>query len=314
MTPDLTLVEAVLAVVETGSFRAAAEALGRSQPTVSQQVARLEAELGAALLVRRRDGCVPTQDGLIFLPGARRALEAARQAAAAVRGRPLAIGAASNPGIYLVPPVLARWEGPASLRFGTNPETVARLESGEIDLAFLEWWDGRPGYEAQVWREEEMVAIVPPGHRWAAKAALPVAALAEEPMIGGEPGTGTGRLLAAALGPDRRKLRIARQMGSTDAVKRSVAAGLGVSVVMRSAVRDEVAAGTLRAVPLQAPGLCRQIFAVLPAEAPEQAPARRFLRSAATEWHRRTGNSADAERMSEAGAQESSSDSEVSGA
>lgn len=277
MTPDLILVEAVLAVADTGSFRAAAQRLGRAQPTVSQQVARLEAELGTTLLIRRRDGCLPTPDGALFLPGARRALDAARQAVAAVRGRPLAIGAASNPGIYLLPPCVARAAMPTVLRLGTNPETVARLASGEVDLAFLEWWDDRAGYEARLWYEEEMVAILPPGHRWAGWPVVPVARLAEEPMIGGEPGTGTGRLLAAAMGEKAAELRVARQMGSTDAVKRAVAAGLGVSIVMRAAVRDEVAAGTLVAIALAEPELRRSVFAVLPAEMPEQAPARRFL-------------------------------------
>lgn len=277
MTLDLLLVEAALAVADTGSFRAAAERLGRAQPTISQQVARLEAELGTSLLVRRRDGCVPTADGALFLPGARRALEAARQAVAAVRGRPLAIGAASNPGIYLLPPCLARAAMPAVLRLGTNPETVARLASGEVDLAFLEWWDDRPGYEATVWREEEIVAIVPPGHPWAGMEALPAPMLAGEPMIGGESGTGTGRLLAAALGRKADRLRVVRQMGSTDAVKHAVAAGLGISVVMRAAVRDEVAAGTPVAIPLEQPVLRRKLYAVLPGETPEQSPARHFL-------------------------------------
>ncbi|MBR0644746.1 LysR family transcriptional regulator [Plastoroseomonas hellenica] len=281
MTPDLLLVEAVLAVVDTGSFRAAAEALGRSQPTVSQQVARLEAELGVTLLLRRRDRCVPTPDGALFLPGARRALEAARQAVAAVRGRPLAIGAASNPGIYLLPARLARAAMPTVLRLGSNPETVARLLAGEVDIAFLEWWEDRPGYEVVRWREEEMVVIVPPGHHWAGLPCLPAAALAEEPMIGGEPGTGTGRLLAGLLGAAAGSLRVARQLGSTDAVKRAVAAGLGISVVMRAAVGDEVAAGSLVAVPLETPGLRRMLLAVLPAEAPQRSPARLFLDAAA---------------------------------
>nr|WP_249120393.1 LysR substrate-binding domain-containing protein [Plastoroseomonas hellenica] len=208
-------------------------------------------------------------------------MEAARQAVAAVRGRPLAIGAASNPGIYLLPARLARAAMPTVLRLGSNPETVARLLAGEVDIAFLEWWEDRPGYEVVRWREEEMVVIVPPGHHWAGLPCLPAAALAEEPMIGGEPGTGTGRLLAGLLGAAAGSLRVARQLGSTDAVKRAVAAGLGISVVMRAAVGDEVAAGSLVAVPLETPGLRRMLLAVLPAEAPQRSPARLFLDAAA---------------------------------
>lgn len=276
MTPDLLLVEAFLAVVETGSFRGASDQLDRSQPTISQQIARLEAEVGATLLLRRREGCVPTPEGARFLPPASRALAAARHAVAVVRGRPLVIGAASNPGIYLLPDFLAQEAAEARLCIGTNPETVARLESGELDLALLEWWDGRPGFEAILWHEEPLVAIAPPGHRWTRRKSITLGQLLAEPLLGGEAGTGMGRLLAEA---GRESVaRTSQRLGSTEAVKRGVAAGLGVSVVMQAAVRDEVAAGSLVALTLRDAPLRKRIYGVLPSNAHPSSRARALLR------------------------------------
>lgn len=284
MILDLALVQAFVAVVDARGFHAAARRLGVSQPLVSQQLRRLEQHFGAALVHRRRDGCTPTRAGAQFLPYARGVLEAARRAEAALAPRPLVVGAASNPGIYLLPRLLTP---EIELRLGTNPEMLARLAIGEIDLAVTEWWDDRPGYEAQPWHEEPLLGIVPPGHRFAGRRAVPLARFLAEPLIGGEPGTGTGRLLAEALGERAAALRVVRQMGSTEGVKRAVAAGLGVSIVLACAVRDELAAGTLAAVSLSGGSLVRRFYAVLARDVPADAPARRFLtRLAAAGPHR----------------------------
>jgi DNA-binding transcriptional LysR family regulator len=271
---DLALVEAFLAIVEARGFRAAARRLGVSQPQVSRQLRRLEERLGAVLIRRGRGSSAPTAEGGRFLPHARALMEAARRAETALLPRPLVVGAASNPGLYLLPALLT---ADIELRLGSNPETLARLEIGEVDVAVTEWWDGRAGFEAIAWREEGLVGIVPPGHRFATARSVPLDLFLAEPLIGGEPGTGTGRLLAAALGEGRAPLRIARAMGSTEGVKRAVAAGLGVSIVLACAIRDEVATGTLVAVRLAGVQLARTIHAVIPRDAPPGSAPRRFV-------------------------------------
>jgi DNA-binding transcriptional LysR family regulator len=103
-----------------------------------------------------------------------------------------------------------------------------------------------------------MVGIVPPQHRFAGRKSLPLAEFLSGPLIGGEPGTGTGRLLAEALGARAATPAVVLQMGLTEGVKRAVAAGLGVSIVLACAVRDEVAAGTLVPVAFSDARLVRQ--------------------------------------------------------
>ncbi|NKC31084.1 LysR family transcriptional regulator [Falsiroseomonas selenitidurans] len=271
---DLGLLNSFVAVVEGGGFRLAARRLGVSQPLLSQHMRRLEQELGVPLIERSRRGGAPTPQGQRLLPHARRLVEGARQAAALFAPRPLVVGAASNPGLYVLPPLLRPEEG---LRLTSNAEALELLAAGETDIAFTEWWDGRPGLDARPWRQEPIIGIAPPGHPLADGAPVPLARFLAEPLIGGEPGTGMGRVLAEALGDAAPSLRVTRAMGSTEGVKRAVAAGLGVSVLLACAARDELAAGSLVAVPLAGPALYRQLWAVLPADLPRRAPAHLFL-------------------------------------
>ena len=98
----------------------------------------------------------------------------------------------------------------------------------------------------------------------------------EEPLIGGEPGTGTARLLQERLGIAAGKLKAGPQLGSTEAVKQAVRAGLGVSVALASAVHDELAAGRLVAPRLRGGRLAKRLYSVVPDHAPARGPARRF--------------------------------------
>ena len=83
--------------------------------------------------------------------------------------------------------------------------------------------------------------------------------LAELHLLGGEPGTGTGRLLKSYFADGVPPPRIALQLGSTEAVKEAVKAGLGVSLVLRSAVAEEVRNGSL---PIQRPALEKDLFVI----------------------------------------------------
>lgn len=100
-----------------------------------------------------------------------------------------------------------------------------------------------------------------------------------------EPGTGTARLLQQAFGVDAGSLTVGLQLGSTEAVKRAVRAGLGISITLESAVRDEVRAGTLRSLKVESTPLTKRMFSILPAghAAPSRASQyQAFLQGADT--------------------------------
>ncbi len=229
---------------------------------------KLEAALGARLIERETRGCPPTPEGRVFLGYAERLLRLDACAVAALRDRRLAIGASSNIGTYLLQPYIKSYfDGGAGRRspqihIHQNPVIADKLDAGEIDVATMEWWDNRPGYVARPWRREELVAIVPPGHPWVTLPRLPREALRGVPLLGGEPGTGTGRILARYFGAQPDAIQIGMRLGSTEAVKQWVKAGLGVSLVLAGTVADECRAGTLVAIPLEGEAPSKELVVI----------------------------------------------------
>ena len=248
---NLHQVRAFVAVAEAGGFAAAAERLGLAQPTVSQQVAKLEDVLGVALFRRGRGNCPPTPQGRELLSRARSLLEQEQAFRRAAHGGSLRFGCGGNVASYLIAESLRRFldqetdEIEWTMRCAPNPELVDLLEAGELDLAILEWMPRAPTVIARPWRRERLIVIVPPQHPLAGSDAVDPSLLEDLDLIGGEPGSGTGSALREALGPMADKLRITHNVGGTEAVKDAVAAGLGASIVMESAARRDLETGRL---------------------------------------------------------------------
>jgi DNA-binding transcriptional LysR family regulator len=280
MTLNLTQVRAFLAVIETGGFQEAARELGCAQPTVTQLVRKLESDLATQLIVRNRGGAVTTPSGSRFLPHANRLLRAEERAIASVGSRSLAIGASGNIGTYLLPSLLKQFndisDAKAELVIAPNPEIADRIEAGDVDIAVMEWWDDRKGFTSELWRRERLVVIVAPDHAWALKKAIPREWLLEVTMIGGEAGSGTGRLLQGVFGEDSARIRVSMNLGSTAAVKEAVKAGLGISLVFLTSVRDEIRAGTLCALDLDGDQIEKELLVVMPESVPSSAPSSHF--------------------------------------
>jgi DNA-binding transcriptional LysR family regulator len=279
---NLDQLEAFVAVVDTQGFRGAAQQLGCSQPTVSQQLRKLEEFLGVQLIARSRLLSTPTLQGARLIPLARSLLRTAERARDVVTGQRLSIGASSNIGIYLLQPYVAQMaqtlgtKTNIELKIASNPEIADALSRGELDIAVMEWWDRREGFTAKKWRQEKLVVIVSPDHPWARKKTVRASELLEEPMIGGEAGTGTGTLLETIFGKKASKMRISMNVGSTEAVKAAVKAGLGVSLVFASAVEAEVSSGSLRALAVSEVNIAKDLFLILPEQMLGDSAARRF--------------------------------------
>jgi DNA-binding transcriptional LysR family regulator len=282
---NLTQIAAYVAVIDTGGFRAAAARLGVTQGAVSQHIRRLETELGASVIQRDPVRCVPAPAHAAFERYARTLLDVADRATRLFSDPELVVGSASNIGTYLLQPLVRSigetHAGQYRIRqvIGTNSDIIGRLADGEVDVALTEWWERRPGFEATPWRDEPLVVIVGPEHRWARRNTVTVDELAGEPMLGGEPASGTGTVLRDVLGDDARRLPAAVNLGSTAAVKSAVHAGLGVSLVLAAAASDEVASGQLHTLTLDGPPLRKRLWVVHRAALVPADPAAAFTRA-----------------------------------
>jgi DNA-binding transcriptional LysR family regulator len=254
---DLRQLEIFAKVVEFGSFSRAAESLGLTQPTVSEHIRTLEDELGVRLLDRLGRGAAVTPAGQLLLGHAQRMLAQAREARQAMdrfQGRMsgnLQVGASSIPGEYILPGHLGRFREKypditVTLLIGDSQAVVDWVVDGRVELGVVGSRLVRRGVEYRELMPDEVVVVAPAGHAWAGRAEVSLAELRSEPMIIRERGSGTRAALEQALGEagtDLGSFRIAAEMGSTQAIKQAVRAGLGVSVMSRRAVEDECKAG-----------------------------------------------------------------------
>lgn len=259
---DLSHLETLLALIESGSFTEAGARVGIAQSTVSQHLKRLEETLGVHLIIRGQRGCQPTQVATRLLPYAKSLLRLEERIFRAAAERVPHLGACSNIATYLLPKLLRAFQDqggkPPQLVIGSNPEVVRRLEDAEVDAALLEWWDERAGFCWQAWRSEPFVLICSPHHPLSRAAKISRAELARLSLIGGEEGTGTGRLLRSYFA-DGDMPGISMRLGSTEAVKRAVEAGLGVSLVLACSVEQEVREGRLCAIAVDGPPLQKSL-------------------------------------------------------
>ncbi len=273
-----------VALAESGSFHGAAASLNCSQPTISQRLRRLEEDLQANLVHRGHTGCELSTAGRRFLPLAQSILSIAQQADDIVRNKCVRVAACSNIGIYSLPPLIAAFSDTLLPResctywLGTNPDAYDRLVRAEADVAIMEWWQETDGFAAQVFAEDPLVLITPPGHALASQKRIANEDLLTLPLLGGERGTGTGRLLRKVLGRQRNRLKPGVNLGSTEAVKRAVRSGLGVSVVLASSVKDEIASGVLIACPIDHPAAKKSFHMAYRSDLHEADLPRRLVR------------------------------------
>ena len=263
---DLEKLETFLTVAKHGGFRGAAKHRGLSQSAVTQHIKQLERSLNAVLIDRSNAVSKLTTEGQALLPYAQMLIDISMKASDLFRRSSLTIGASSNVGIYLLQPYLKEFQHHCSVRLdiviADNASIADKLQRLEIDIAVMEWWDNRSGFTANIWRSEELVLIVPTSHPWASRSSVQVDELDGIELIGGEKGTGTGRIIERVLGDRGLRINVAMQLGSTEAVKHAVKAGLGVSLVLAGAVTDEVLNRQLSVVRIDGDTLQKDIYVI----------------------------------------------------
>ncbi|MCA9614147.1 MAG: LysR family transcriptional regulator [Myxococcales bacterium] len=293
--------EVLLAVIDHGSFTAAARALGTSQSTVSEAVLALERELGESLLVRDGRRAHATPAGEVLARHARRALDElrrAREELAALRAvatGTLRLGVSDTLATYLLPPTFAAFRAAHAgvalkLENRTSPALASLVASRALDLAVVTLpfptsfrIDGRPAEEKlhlQRLADLREVVVLPADHALASgKGSFPIRRAATVPWVLLGPETSSRAHLDARFEAANVKPEVAMEAASVELLKTLVALGFGLSVLPELAVRREVAAGTLRTRSLtRAPE--RHVAIVTPTVGPLSPAARAFVETA----------------------------------
>ena len=268
--------EAFCKVVDLKSFTRAAEAVFLTQPTVSEHVRSLEQELGQKLLDRLGRVVEPTPVGRVFYGYARKILQARQEAVEAVKqysgslvGR-IMVGCGTIPGTYLLPELIGRFrlQYPsikATLRISSSRIISEKVLEEELDLGMVGAKWSESGLSWTRMFHDELILAVHPNHPWAHGKAVSLAEAVQEPFILREPGSGTRKVLFRILeenGLKPGKLREVAEIGSTAAIKEAVKAGIGISILSRCALRDDISCGRIAAVAIKGQTLKRSFYLV----------------------------------------------------
>lgn len=257
------------AIVHHGSFSRAAQTLNLTQPAVSMQVRHLEQALGLPLLERVGKRAFPTRAGEVLLAHADRALreleagvERVQELRGVVAGR-VRVGTSASISIYLLPPALRRFrarypETEIVVVTGNAAEITRAIVGNTLDVGIVSLPVRDRELAVTPFLRDELLAIAPPEPAWRRTATLDARALAAHPLILFEAGATLRRVIDGWFHRAGVTPRSPMELGNTEAIKKLVEAGLGLSVTSWFSVKSEVRAGTLRAIRLTPP-LERQI-------------------------------------------------------
>lgn len=272
MAINLHLLRLFRTVAECRSFSRAAEALNISQPAVSKGVRELESQLGCVLMERNPGGIGLTEAGSLLLAHAvdlfaveRRAEEDLQSLRGLAQGE-LHVGASTTIATYVLPRILGAFQDAhpdlqLRLTSANTQEVVERLLAREIDVALVEGPVEHPSLTAHDWLSDDLVVIVAPDHPLAQmRKTLVPADLDQVRHIVREPGSGTGEVVTAALEACGIRPERVMEVGSTEAIKQVVAAGLGIAMVSAAAAKDQIALGLLKVLSVEGLALRRPLY------------------------------------------------------
>ena len=262
MPLNLHLLRLFTAVTQTGSFSRAAELLHISQPAISKGVRDFELQVGCPLLDRTPKGVRATHAGLALVRHAE-AIFAAERAAEdellslrTLDSGSLRVGASTTIATYMIPEYLGAFRnahpGIELQAVSANTRDIADLMlAHEIDIALVEGPVKDERLLSEPWCTDVMGLITNPSHHFAtASSPVDIRLLDEEVMIARETGSGTREVVAEALTLHGVVPKRTLEIGGTEAIKQAVAANVGIAIVSTATVRDQIALGRLRLVPL----------------------------------------------------------------
>ena len=273
---EIRQLEIFCAVVQRRGFSTAAEALNLTQPTVSFQIASLEEELGIRLLDRSGRNTIPTRSGEVLHRYAIQILELtaeAKQAIHQLKGLlwgEISIGASTIPGEYILPGLLPgfRENHPGialEMIIGDTREIMSKVVQNEVEIGVVGASEKSEKLTFIKFISDKLVLIASSDSNWFTGNVASLEELRKTPFVLRERGSGTRAIMEQKLneaGFASEGLNISMILGSTEAVKRAVESGAGVSIVSERAVLNEVELGTIKVVGISDLELTRDFFVV----------------------------------------------------
>lgn len=238
-----------------------------TQPAVTFQVRQLEEHFNTRLFDRTHNRISLTDAGQRVYEYAQRIFElydemenAVREMTGEIRGIVL-IGASTTIAEYMLPALLGDFKHKypdvnVQLKVSNSDGIVQMVENNVIDLGVVESPVLNKNLVVENCRMDQLVAIVPPKHPLAKKRRISIQELFAHPYICREEGSGTREVITEyvnAQGVNSNEVNVSMELGSPEAVKGAVEAGMGVSIISRATINKELKLGTLAQLTLDPP-------------------------------------------------------------
>ena len=261
----------LLKVYELGNFTKAADALGLTQPAVSQHIKLLEEEYGVAIFDRSTNHLIVTREGEKIISAAKAMLAINNNLAAELSSgnfgaRELNIGITHTMESNLIAQILTEYASKTGVTIrlitDTQPNLARRIKNYELDLAFTDGVCHDPELTCLTLDTDSIVLVVAPEHRFAGRSSVSVESVKKENLILRLSTSGTGNMFKASVesnGMRMSEFNVILEVDNIATIKDLVRQGYGVSVLAKSACASELGKGKLVALPIDELKMVREL-------------------------------------------------------
>jgi DNA-binding transcriptional LysR family regulator len=271
---DIHHLKVFASVYKLRSFSKAAEELHLTQPTVSDHIRALEQELDCRLFDRLPRKIIPTREAAVLIGRAQEIIERVegfRDVLGEFRkdlAGHLIIGASTIPGTYILPGLTAsfRQRNPSVLfevLVSDSRVIVDKIAGHELMIGIVGARLESRQVDYKPFLDDELIAVA--SRSFDARKGIGIREIAASPIVMREQGSGTRKEFEKILereGIDPHQLNIVGLFGSTDAVKQAVKEGMGISIISRRSVKDEIKCGMLREIKIKDADMKRQFYII----------------------------------------------------
>jgi DNA-binding transcriptional LysR family regulator len=269
--------EAIISLVEERSFSRAAKKMLLTQPALTKNIKNIEAYLGVRVVNRSNAGISLTPEGKIIYAYAQRMVKLRTDAGEKIlklnenTGGNIYISASTIPATYILPGVLSKFRNRypdimVYIRTADSEDSLNMVLDDEVELGCIGKKPLNKKLIAEPLWKDRLILAVPKNHRWRKKKFITLPEITDDPFILREKGSGTRESLESYLKESKTislsHLHICCELGSSEAVKEAIIAGLGVSVISIHAVKRELSQGLLFDLPIQGSRMERNFYLV----------------------------------------------------
>ena len=269
--------ESLIYLVEEGSFSRAAKRVFLTQPSLTKHIKNLEDSVNAKIINRKNMAISLTPEGKILYDYARRILRLRDEAKEKIlrikenQSGSIFVSASTIPATYILPHLLNEFRKlfpdiRAYIQANDSEETLEMILNNQAEIGFIgkETLNKRLNVEP-LWKDR-LVLAVPADHPWKKKDYVILDEVSKEPFIIREGGSATRKVLEEYLAQNTSRslsrFNIVCEMGSSEAVKEAIIAGLGASILSIHAIKRELKEGTLIEVPIKSCAIQRYFYLI----------------------------------------------------